>query len=94
MLEVVVGTAEDAGQIGDPRPDRVLARVPALLRLVKALVVGVLGLVDALLEAHVLGHPVPERQQLVRGHQPGEPPIAIGHGVDGQDVEDQRAEED
>ena len=94
LLEIVVGAGQDAGEVGDPRADGVLAGVPSLLGLVEPGVVRVLGFLDALLETDVAGDAVALRQELVGGEQPGEATIAIGHRVDGQDVEDQGADED
>jgi hypothetical protein len=53
LLEVVIGGSENAGQVGDPRPDVVLSLVPVALGVIKGLVVSVLRLEDALLEADV-----------------------------------------
>ena len=52
-LEVVVALGEHAGEILGPGPDRVLAVVPVALRPVERVVVGVLRLVDPLLDADV-----------------------------------------
>jgi len=53
LLEIFIGAVEDLDQERRPWPDRVLTRMPATLRFVEALVVGVLRLEDALLDAHI-----------------------------------------
>ena len=46
------------------------------------------------LQAHVLGHPVAVGEQLVRGEQPSEATVAVGHRMDGKDTEDQCTSQD
>jgi len=86
LLEVVVGAGEDAGEVGDPRPDVVLAFVPVSLGLVEARVIAVLRLEDALLDAHVARHAIPLGEQLVSGEEPGQTAVAVGDRVDGEEA--------
>src|SRR6185503_10363720 len=59
-FEVLVRRGEDSDQVLGPGPDRMAAVMPAALRLFERRVVGVLGLVDSLLDADVAGGPVIE----------------------------------
>ncbi len=68
--------------------------MPVSLGLVQACVVAVLGFVYALLDAHVARDAVALGEQLVRGQQPGETAVAVGDGVDREQVEDQCRDED
>jgi hypothetical protein len=92
LLEVLVGAVEDLYEKARPRPDAVLSRVPVPLRFVQGLVVNVLCLEDSLLNAHIPSDAVAGRQQLVGGEQPSEAAVAVGHGMDGKEVQDQRAD--
>ena len=67
--------------------------VPPALAGTKRLVVGVLALEDPLLDADVARDPISGAQQLVRRDEPSETPVAIGHGMDRQEVEGEDAEE-
>lgn len=94
LLEVLVGAGHDLGEVGRPRPDVVRALVPALLRLVQRGVVGVLRFEDALLDADVPRDAVTLREQLVRRDQPGKAAVAIGDGMNCEEVDDKPTDQD
>src|SRR5665213_2052146 len=91
--EVLIRAVEDPDEIGRPGPDAVFFVVPTLLRFIEARVVGVLGVEDALLDAHVASNAIALRKQLVCRDESCQSPIAVGHRVNGKEIEDEGAKQ-
>jgi hypothetical protein len=68
--------------------------MPAALGFVQARVVAVLGVVDALLDADVARDAVALGKQLMRREESREAAVAVGYGVDCEQVEDECADQE
>jgi hypothetical protein len=68
--------------------------VPVALRLIEHVVVGVLRVVDALLDADISRHTISPLKQRLCGEDARDAAIAVGDGMDREEIEDEGADED